>query len=126
LEVTLSARHMQVPDGLKEFAAAKVEHLDRLFRDITKIEIKLDAADGGHRAQLIAHQRRGGAIIALSTAPDTRAAIDAVIEKMDHQLRKRKEILRERKKKGVKSPGEIIPEEMMGSGEIEEGEEEQA
>ncbi len=109
MEVSVIARHMEISEGVRGFAEKKVGNLDRLFSDLTQIEIVLDAADGGHSAELIAHQNRGEKFVAESRAPDMYQAITAVIDKMDHQLRKRKEILRRRRKKaarGAPLPGE--------------------
>ena len=113
MEVSVIARHMEISEGVRDFAEKKVGNLDRLFSDLTQIEIVLDAADGGHSAELIAHQNRGEKFVAESRAPDIYQAITAVIDKMDHQLRKRKEILRRHRKKaarGVPVPGEVEEE----------------
>ncbi len=109
MEVSVIARHMEISEAVRDFAEKKVGNLDRLFSDLTQIEIVLDAADGGHSAELIAHQNRGEKFVAESRAPDMYQAITAVIDKMDHQLRKKKEILRRHRKKaarGVPLPGE--------------------
>jgi putative sigma-54 modulation protein len=102
---------MNVSEAVKEFARRKVENLDRLFHGVTKIEIILDAVEGTHSAELIAHQKRGANMIAVSKADDMYEAIDAVIEKMDHQMRRKKEILKQRRKKTAKGAAPPIGEE---------------
>jgi len=114
---------MDLSEAVKEFASRKVENLDRLFHGVTKIEIILDAADGAHSAELIAHQKRGAKIIAISKADDIYKAIDAVIEKMDHQMRKKKEILKQRRKKTAKGVLPASGEEIRVEEESEEIEE---
>ncbi len=111
MQVTVTARHISITDAVKEFASRKVENLDRLFHGVTKIEIILGPTDGSHSAELIAHQKRGGTMIAVSKADDIYKAIDAVIEKMDHQMRKKKEILKERRKKTAKGAQPLPAEE---------------
>jgi len=123
LQVSVTARHMDLSEAVKEFASRKVENLDRLFHGVTKIEIILDAADGAHSAELIAHQKRGAKIIAISKADDIYKAIDAVIEKMDHQMRKKKEILKQRRKKTAKGVLPASGEEIRVEEESEEIEE---
>jgi len=123
LQVSVTARHMDLSEAVKEFASRKVENLDRLFHGVTKIEIILDAADGAHSAELIAHQKRGPKIIAISKADDIYKAIDAVIEKMDHQMRKKKEILKQRRKKTAKGVLPASGEEIRVEEESEEIEE---
>lgn len=125
MQVSVSSRHIELAGAVSDFARKKVENLGRLFAGLTEIEIILDAADGGHVAELIAHQKRGEKFVAESRATDMYEAIAAVIEKMDHQLRKKKQILKKRRKRGSKEtslPGEAgaMVEE---SGEIEEAEE---
>lgn len=123
MQVSVTARHMDLSEAVKEFASRKVENLDRLFHGVTKIEIILDAADGAHSAELIAHQKRGAKIIAISKADDIYKAIDAVIEKMDHQMRKKKEILKQRRKKTAKGVLPASGEEIRVEEESEEIEE---
>jgi len=124
LQVSVTARHMDLSESVKEFASRKVENLDRLFHGVTKIEIILDAADGAHSAELIAHQKRGAKIIAISKADEMYEAIDAVIEKMDHQMRKKKEILKQRRKKTAKGVLPVSGEEIrIRDEEPEEAEE---
>ena len=118
MQVFVTARHSGITGGAKDYASRKVENLDRLFHGVTKIEIVLDAADGGFSAELIAHQKRGKKMIAAGRAPDMHAAIDAVIEKMDHQMRKKKEIVKEHRKKGAKGAAGASGEE-IGIGDEE-------
>lgn len=102
MQVSVSSRHIELAGAVSEFARKKVENLGRLFTGLTEIEIVLDAADGGHVAELIAHQKRGKKFVAESKATDMYEAIAAVIEKMDHQLRRKKQMLKKRRRKGAK------------------------
>lgn len=112
MQVSVTARHMEVTEAVKAHAEAKAEHLDRLFHGVTKIEMILNKVDGTYGAELIVHQRRGEKMVASGKAGDIYAAIDAVVEKMDHQLRRKKEILKQRRKRTARgrAAGETAPE----------------
>ena len=102
MKVLVSARHMETSDAVRMFTEKKAKGLEHLFSGLTQIEIILDASDGGHSAELIAHSKRAGEkFVAESRAPDVYQAVQGVIDKMDRQLREKNRMLKERKKKGA-------------------------
>ena len=134
MKVSVSARHMETSDAVRMFTEKKVKNLDRLFSGLTQIEIVLDASDGGHRAELIAHSKRGERFVAESKAPDVYQAVQGVIDKMDRQLREKNRMLKERRKKRAsakdvallsEAEGETALEERQETGATEESEDEE-
>ena len=99
MRISVTARHMDISEAVKDYAAEKVEKLPKLFDKVVSADVVLDAADNGHSAELILHQDRGPRIVAESKHADMYAAIDDVIDRMEHQLRKKKDILKNKRRK---------------------------
>ena len=99
MRISVTARHMDISEAVKDYAAEKVEKLPRLFDKVVSVDVVLDAADNGHSAELILHQDRGPRIVAESKHVDMYTAIDDVIDRMENQLRKKKEILKKKRRK---------------------------
>ncbi|MBI2899592.1 MAG: ribosome-associated translation inhibitor RaiA [Planctomycetes bacterium] len=95
MKVTVTARHMDITDVLKEYALDKAERLGKFYDHLRKIEIILDS-DGEKRytAEIIASAVRGQVLVCHSVDTSATAALDTVMDKMERQLTKFKEKLR--------------------------------
>lgn len=99
MRISVTARHMDISEAVKDYAAEKVEKLPKLFDKVVSADVVLDAADNGHSAELILHQNRGPQIVAESKHTDMYAAIDDVIDRMARQLRRKKGMLKDKRRK---------------------------
>lgn len=89
MEITLSVRHGDVPDVLKEYAREQVVGLARYFARLVEADIVLDT--DGHRS--IAEVRLHTSTdthFARDESGDMRTSIDAVVEKIRRQLQRHK------------------------------------
>jgi putative sigma-54 modulation protein len=97
VQINISTRHGQISDPTREKLQAKLEKLPRLFDRISAIELTVDLE---HRdapvADLQVSVTHKHEMVARSQATDLVAAVDDVIEKMEQQLRKHKEKVRDR------------------------------
>jgi putative sigma-54 modulation protein len=95
MKVTVTARHMEITDVMKEYALDKAQRLERYFDKLRKLEIILDSAkDKRYSAEMIASATRGQVLVCHTTDISATAALDGVIDKMERQLTKFKEKLR--------------------------------
>lgn len=102
MKVTVTARHMEITDVMREYALDKAERLERHFDKLRKLEIILDSAkDKRYSAEMIASATKGQVLVCHTTDVSATAALDAVIDKMERQLTKFKEKLREKKTNGA-------------------------
>lgn len=100
MKVTVTARHMEMTDVLKEYAVDKAERLGKFFDHLRKIEIILDSeSEKRYSAEIIAAATRGQVLVCHTTDVTATAALDTVLDKMERQLTKFKEKLR-----GAKHP----------------------
>jgi putative sigma-54 modulation protein len=82
--VTISGRHMDVTEALKNYAEQKVNKLSKYYDRIQEIEVIVNAE---HNAIFIAHHDSG----------DAYACIDGCVDKLERQLTDHKEKHRNRK-----------------------------
>lgn len=97
MRVTVSGRHMGVSETLKAYCEEKAGRLARFFDRIQAIDVVLDGHEGRHTAEIIVHVDGTPPFVASEEREDVHAAIDVLLDKIESQLRRHKERLRNRK-----------------------------
>jgi putative sigma-54 modulation protein len=97
MQVTVAGRHMGVSDTLRDYCQRKAERLVRFYDRIQAIEVVLDGKHGRHTAEIIVHTDRAQPFVASERQDDVYAAVDLLLDKIERQLRRHKERLRNRK-----------------------------
>jgi len=97
MQITVSGRHMGVSDSLREYCHEKAERLPRFLDRIQAIEVVIEGQDGRHRVGMIVRSAGAPPFVATEKHEDAFAAIDLLIDKIEEQLRRHKERLRNRK-----------------------------
>jgi ribosomal subunit interface protein len=88
MQTTISARHCEIPDALRERALAVVERLGALARRPIEATVVFDADGPLRTAELRLHVSRGEVLIAKGEGDDHRTALDRAEEKLRRQLEK--------------------------------------
>jgi len=103
LKITITGRHMQVHDSVREYALEKTSKLERFNDALQHIEIVV-ANEGDRKVvEMIATARVGGKHVAQVENEDIFAALDLLIDKMKRQLEKTKEKKKNTKKHTTES-----------------------
>jgi len=94
MRLSITARHAEFSEVMKEYAREKAERLERYFDHLRKLEVILDK-DGESRysAEMIASAVKGQVLVCHSSAETAMAAVDSVHDKMERQLTRFKEKL---------------------------------
>ena len=100
MQVTVSGRHMGVSDALRDYCVEKAQKLLRFYDRIQKIEVILDGNHGEHTAEMIVHSDGTHPFVASEEREDIFAAVDVLIDKLERQISRHKEKLRNRKHPG--------------------------
>jgi putative sigma-54 modulation protein len=105
--VTISGRHMEVTEALKNYAEQKAGKLTKYYDLIQEIEVILDAQKDGTKVEIIVNAEHNGTFIAHHDQGDAYACIDGCVDKLERQLTDHKEKHRNRKHPtpGSSSPG---------------------
>jgi putative sigma-54 modulation protein len=97
MRVTVTSRHVEITDLLKEYAVEKAERLGRYFDHLRKIEVILGREGPSQfSAEVIASAVRGQVLVCHTAKPTAMGAFDAAVDKMERQLTRYKEKLGER------------------------------
>ena len=95
---TISGKHIEITDAIREHAREKVEKLPRYYNSINRIEVIIEGNDGGKPSvEIIASAEHSNVFIAKETSDDTYTCIDIAVHKLERQLRRKKQKQRNNK-----------------------------
>ena len=95
---TISGKHIEITDAIREHAQEKIEKLPRYYNSINRIEVIIDGSDGGKSSvEIIASAEHSNVFIAKETGDDVYTCIDIVVHKLERQLRRKKQKQRNNK-----------------------------
>lgn len=101
MNLEITARHASIRQDVKDYAAQKVGKLEHYFAHITSIHVVINIGKDEQRAVEIVVAAAGGAtLVAEERNPDPFAAIDLAVHKLETQLRKHKEKLQAKHRRG--------------------------
>lgn len=90
MQINLSGHHVDITTPLRDYVNSKMERLERHFDHVTDIHVVLGVEKLRHKAEATMHIS-GGDIFAEAVEENMYAAIDALVDKLDRQLKKHKE-----------------------------------
>jgi putative sigma-54 modulation protein len=90
MQVNISGHHVEVTDPLREYVLEKLSRVAGHFDKITNAQVILKVEKLQQKAEATL-QIPGGEVVANAEHADMYAAIDAMADKLDRQLKKHKE-----------------------------------
>jgi putative sigma-54 modulation protein len=90
MQIILSGHHVEITDALRQYVNSKMERLERHFDNVTDIHVVLSVEKLRQKAEATLHLS-GNNLFADAIDEDMYAAIDALADKLDRQLKKHKE-----------------------------------
>lgn len=94
MQIDVTGRHVEVTDSLKTYVENKFQKLERHFEHINNTHVILSVEKERQKAEATVHINRGN-LFADNEQEDMYAAIDGLIDKLDRQLKKHKEKLKD-------------------------------
>lgn len=94
MNVSLTGQHIELTEPLRNYVHEKVNKLERHFDNVIDIHVILNVEKLRQQAEAII-DLTGTRIHAEAEAPDMYAAIDALVSKLDRQVLKHKEKLKD-------------------------------
>ena len=95
MQINLTGHHVEITDSLRDYVNSKFSRLERHFDNITNAHVVLNVEKLQQIAEANLHVS-GGEIFANSQHDDMYAAIDGLIDKLDRQIIKHKEKLKQK------------------------------
>jgi putative sigma-54 modulation protein len=99
MEIQLTAKHLKVTPAINDYVHEKMEKAQKYFDHIVWGQAFLSVEKRAHNAEFLIHAPRQ-TFRALATAADLYSAVDLASDKIDSQLKKYKERLKDRHKGG--------------------------
>ena len=98
MDLSISGRHVAVTDAMRERAREKAQRLEAFSRHLMRVKVTLTIEGERHMAEIIATVRRKGEVVAKGQSHDMYLSIDQAVAKMEKQLHKLEERIKERRK----------------------------
>lgn len=95
MQLSISGRHIDVTDALKDYVTGKLAKLERHYDHITNIHVVLSVDKVDQKAEATAHVS-GAELFADAVSEDLYAAVDMLADKLDRQVIRHKEKMIER------------------------------
>ncbi|WP_308366524.1 MULTISPECIES: ribosome hibernation-promoting factor, HPF/YfiA family [unclassified Microbulbifer] len=92
MQINISGHHVELTDPIRDYCHSKLEKLSRHYDNITNAQVILSVEKLTQKAEARVHMN-GHDLCATSEDEDLYAAIDALSDKLDRQLKKHKEKL---------------------------------
>ncbi len=90
MQLNLTGHHVEITPALNDYVTNKLERLERHFDHVTNVHVILSVEKLRHKAEATIHIT-GNDLYADSVEEDMYAAIDALVDKLDRQIKKHKE-----------------------------------
>lgn len=95
MQIKLSGHHIEITPALRDYVDEKLERIERHFDNVTSVQVILSVEKLRQKAEATIHVA-GNDIYADAVDEDLYAAIDALSDKIDRQIKKHKEKLTEK------------------------------
>lgn len=92
MQISVTGHHLDVTESLKAYVESKFEKLERHFDNVTDVHVILTVEKLLQKAEATV-QISGAKLFAEDHQEDMYAAIDALVDKLDRQVKKHKEKL---------------------------------
>ncbi|MGW8227766.1 MAG: ribosome hibernation-promoting factor, HPF/YfiA family [Gammaproteobacteria bacterium] len=101
MQLNVTGHHVDVTPPMHDYVSQKLERLERHFDHVTNVHVILSVEKLRHKAEATLHIS-GGNLFADAQDEDMYAAIDAMVDKLDRQIKKHKEKMTDhRRSEGV-------------------------
>lgn len=99
LELTISGRHVDVTDAMREHARERAAKFEHFSSHVMGVKVTLTIEGERHMAEILAHTRGKGELVAKAVTKDMYASIDQAAGKLEKQLDKLEARMRDRRGK---------------------------
>lgn len=90
MDINLSGHHVEITPALRDYVIGKFDRIKRHFDNVVNANVVLGVERMAQKAEATIHVR-GSDLFANAEAENMYAAIDALIDKLDRQIKKYKE-----------------------------------
>jgi len=97
VQIQIIGRHTEVPEDTKKYIGEKLKRLPRYYDRIIGVEVVFDGSASEIRVEILVSAAKHREFVAHETGTDGVACFDKCLDKIEEQLRRHKERVRNRK-----------------------------
>ncbi|SCZ50624.1 ribosome hibernation-promoting factor, HPF/YfiA family [Thiohalomonas denitrificans] len=90
MQLNLTGHHVDITPALRDYVSSKLERLERHFDHVTNVHVILTVEKLSQKAEATINIT-GNQLFANAEDEDMYAAIDALVDKLDRQIRRHKD-----------------------------------
>jgi len=94
MQLNITGHHVDVTDSLKVYVAEKLERLEKHFDHVNNVHVILSVEKQRQKSEATVNIN-GATLFADCTNEDMYASIDSMVDKLDRQIKKHKEKLKD-------------------------------
>ncbi len=88
---TITGKHIEITEALKEHAERKTAKLPRYYNSINRVEVVIDGRPGGNTSvEIIARAEHSKIFVVTEAGEDAYRCIDVAVRKLERQLTRKK------------------------------------
>ena len=88
---TITGKHIEITEALKEHAEHKTAKLPRYYNSINRVEVVIDGRPGGNTSvEIIARAEHSKIFVVTEAGEDAYRCIDVAVRKLERQLTRKK------------------------------------
>lgn len=111
MQLDITGQHIEVTDSLKAYVAEKLERLEKHFDHVNNVHVILTVEKLRQKSEATV-SINGASLFAESTEDDMYTAIDSMTDKLDRQIKKHKEKLKDHhQNEGNQIKHQALPDE---------------
>jgi ribosomal subunit interface protein len=108
MDITINARHERVGDSLRAQAEYRLDRLQRLEQRITAAIITFETDNGTKSAEARLVVAGGPPILGRGDGATPRNALDAALDRIERQLKRRRQRLRDNRTRAGRREGRLV------------------
>ena len=97
MQISVSGRHMHVSQDIQDHARSKAAKLSQFFDKIRKIDVIVSKEGLNYAVEVVVKLDGHESLIGCDAGPDVKACIDVILDKLERQVTRHKEKIRNRK-----------------------------
>ena len=121
MDLEISGRHVDINDRMREHTLDKLSHIDKFADQVLRVTVTYYKDADDKVAEILAHIRKGKDAVAEAKAETFYKALDLAVDKIERQLSRAKDRIKEHRGRPMPEPLGPVSEE---SAEDEESPEE--
>jgi putative sigma-54 modulation protein len=88
---TISGKHIDITEAIKNYAQEKTSRLPRYYNGINQVEVIVDGSEGGKTSvEIIARGEHSRVFVGTESGENVYRCLDLAVHKLEKQLRRKK------------------------------------